>query len=355
MLLFLALSCVKYGPVQSQNKQLIKSLEIAEADEWTRTCAPKEMALASANKEFAEIEFQQGGTLRAEEHLLIALENVEQAIKMAEACRPKDIDGDGIMDNVDDCPKVPELFNNYQDEDGCPEKDTDNDTIFDDKDACITVPEDLDNFQDEDGCPEYDNDKDGIVDVADKCPGTSSNYKETAEDYDGFEDQDGCPEETGDTDGDGILDDVDMCIHKVETFNSYMDEDGCPDKAPRGVRVTKTAIIIDEKIYFQTAKAVILPKSFDILNSVAQAMKDYEKIRVQVQGHTDSDGSEAYNLKLSNRRANAVREYMMKAGIDENRLESKGFGESTPIAENKTAAGKEKNRRVEFKIISGMK
>jgi outer membrane protein OmpA-like peptidoglycan-associated protein len=348
MLLFLALSCVKYGPVQSQHKQLIKSLETAEADQWSRTCAPKEMALASAHKEFAEIEFQQGGTLRAEEHLLFALQNVEQAIKTAEECRPKDIDGDGIMDNVDDCPKIPELFNNYQDEDGCPEKDTDNDTIFDDKDACITVREDIDNFQDEDGCPEYDNDKDGIVDVADKCPNIP-------EDYDGFKDEDGCPEETGDTDGDGILDDVDMCPNIPEPFNSYKDEDGCYDEVPRGVRVTKTAIIIDEKIYFQTAKAVILPKSFDILNSVAQAMKDYEKISVQVQGHTDSDGSESYNLKLSNRRANAVKEYLIKAGIDESRLESKGFGESTPIAENKTAAGKEKNRRVEFKIISGMK
>ena len=347
MLLFLALSCVKYGPVQSQHKDLIASLDRAEADEWTRKCAPKEMALAASHKQFAELEFEQGGVLRAEEHLLFAQKNVEQALVAAEECRPKDIDGDGIMDNVDDCPKVPELFNGYQDEDGCPEKDTDSDTIFDDADACITVPEDMDDFQDEDGCPEYDNDKDGIVDVADKCPNIP-------EDYDGFQDEDGCPEETGDTDGDGILDDVDMCIKQVETFNSYMDADGCLDKAPRGVRVTKNAIIIDEKIYFQTAKAVILPKSYDILNSVAQAMVDYSNIKVQVQGHTDSDGSNSYNLKLSNRRANAVREYLIKAGVEESRLESKGFGETTPIADNKTAAGKEKNRRVEFTILGGM-
>ena len=347
MWLLFTLACIKYGPVQSQHRQLSTSLEKAEADEWTFKCAPKEMALASANKQFAELEFQQGKVLRAEEHLSVAMTNVDLAIQAAEECRPKDIDNDGIMDNVDDCPKQPETYNDYQDEDGCPEKDTDGDSIFDDADACITVPEDLDDFQDLDGCPEYDNDKDGIVDVADKCPNVP-------EDYDGFKDEDGCPEETGDTDGDGILDDVDMCIREVETFNSYMDDDGCPDRAPKGVRVTKNAIIIDEKIYFQTAKAIILPKSYDILNSVAQAMQDYANIRVEVQGHTDSDGSESYNLKLSNRRANAVREYLVNAGVDESRLESKGFGETTPIADNKTAAGKEKNRRVEFKIVSGM-
>lgn len=347
MLFWLAISCVKYGPIQVPHKSLITALEKAESDEWVRKCAPQELALAVSHKQFAEIEFAQGGRLRAEEHIAFAMDNVEKAQIKADVCRPKDMDGDGIMDNVDECPKIPELFNQYKDEDGCPEKDTDGDTIFDDSDSCMTVPEDMDNFEDLDGCPEYDNDKDGIVDVTDKCPNIP-------EDYDGYKDEDGCPEETGDTDGDGILDDIDMCIKDPETFNSYRDEDGCPDTAPKGVRVTKTAIIIDEKIYFQTDKAVILPKSYSILNSVAQAMKDYENIHVQVQGHTDSDGSDSYNLKLSNRRANAVREYLVKAGIDESRLESKGFGESTPIAENTTAAGKEKNRRVEFKIISGM-
>ena len=341
------ISCLKYGPVQHQHAELVVKLEKAEGDPWTKECAPKEMAFAKTNREFAEIEFQQGSVIRSEEHLQLALNSVDKALKAADECRPKDLDEDTIMDNVDKCPKVAETFNDYQDEDGCPEKDSDNDGLYDDQDSCVTVPEDKDDFQDDDGCPEYDNDKDGVVDVADKCPND-------AEDYDGFQDEDGCPEETGDTDGDGIFDDVDMCINKPETINSYMDADGCPDKAPRGVRVTKTSIEINEKIYFQTGKAVILPKSYDILNSVAQAMIDYKAIRVQVQGHTDSDGSASYNLKLSDKRAKAVKDYLVKQGVEGSRLESKGYGEGTPIATNKTAEGKEKNRRVEFRIISGM-
>lgn len=343
----LLVGCAKYGPVQTMHAQLEVELGKAEADPWTKTCAPEEMALAITNNEFAQIEFRQGGTLRAEEHLNVALENVAKAMVLAEECRPKDIDGDGIMDNVDECPKVAEIFNGYQDEDGCPEKDKDNDGLFDDQDACITVPEDKDGFEDEDGCPEYDNDNDGIVDVKDMCPMEK-------EIYNGFQDEDGCPETIGDSDNDGIADDVDRCINEPETINSYMDADGCPDTPPKGVKVTKTAIVIDDKIYFETAKAVILPQSFNILNSVAQAMKDYEHIRIEVQGHTDSDGSASYNLKLSDQRAASVRQYLIDAGVDQSRLESKGYGEEVPIADNKTAEGKEQNRRVEFKIIGGM-
>ena len=348
MILFLSLfACLKYGPVQYLHDDLLVKLEKAESDPWTKICAPKEMALAGTNKEFAEIEFQQASVIRSEDHLRLALTNVEIALKLADECRPKDIDGDKIMDNVDKCPKEPETYNDYQDEDGCPEKDSDHDKIFDDVDACVTVPEDIDNFEDEDGCPEYDNDNDGVVDLLDKCP-------LKPEDYDGYLDEDGCPEETGDTDGDGIFDDVDMCIRERETRNEYMDADGCPDQAPRGVRVTETSIEITEKIYFKTGKAVIMPKSYDILNSVAQAMVDYSNIQVEVQGHTDSDGSAAYNLGLSDKRATAVKTYLIKQGVEESRLESKGYGEGVPIATNKTAEGKEKNRRVEFRIVSGM-
>ena len=348
MMLFLSLfACLKYGPVQYLHGDVLVKLETAEKDPWTKICAPEEMALAGTNKEFAEIEFQQGSVIRSEEHLRLAITNVDEALRLADECRPKDIDGDKIMDNVDQCPKEPETYNDYQDEDGCPEKDSDHDTIYDDVDACITVPEDMDDFEDEDGCPEYDNDKDGVVDLMDKCP-------LKPEDYDGYQDEDGCPEETGDTDGDGIYDDVDMCIRERETLNEYMDADGCPDEAPRGVRVTETSIEITEKIYFETGKAVILPKSYDILNSVAQAMVDYSNIQVEVQGHTDSDGSAAYNLGLSDKRALAVKTYLMTQGVESNRLESKGYGEGAPIATNETAEGKEENRRVEFRIISGM-
>ena len=174
------------------------------------------------------------------------------------------------------------------------------------------------------------------------------------EDYDAFQDEDGCPEDLVDTDRDGIMDDVDRCINQPETKNQYMDADGCPDKRPNGVRVTDTAIVIEDKIYFETGKAVILSKSFDILNSVAQVLKDYDQIEVEVQGHTDSDGSGAYNRKLSDSRANSVRKYLIDAGVQDERLQAKGYGEDVPIDTNETAEGKERNRRVEFKIVGGM-
>ena len=118
--------------------------------------------------------------------------------------------------------------------------------------------------------------------------------------------------------------------------------------------MTDTEIVIEEKIYFETGKAIILPKSYSILNSVAQAMKDYARISVEVQGHTDSDGSAAYNRKLSDQRANSVRQYLIDAGISEERLQAKGYGEDKPIDTNATPEGKERNRRVEFKIMGGM-
>ena len=254
---------------------------------------------------------------------------------MADECRPRDKDGDGILDNIDECPKVPESFNGYQDEDGCPERDSDGDTIFDDKDQCRTVAEDFDDFEDEDGCPEYDNDNDQIVDTKDACPNEP-------EDYDAFQDEDGCPEDLVDTDKDGIMDNVDRCITQPETLNDYMDADGCPDKRPNGVRITETAIVIEDKVYFETAKAVILPKSYPILNSVAQVLKDYSKIQVEVQGHTDSDGSATYNLQLSDSRAQSVMQYLVEAGVDAERLQAKGYGEVVPIADNETDEGKEK-------------
>lgn len=339
--------CVKYGPVQALHADLETKLASAKTDQWTTECAPVEMAAAESHKAFAELEFKQGGTIRAEEHLRFALENVDKAVVMAEECRPRDNDGDGILDNVDECPKVPESFNGYQDEDGCPERDSDGDTIFDDKDQCRTVAEDFDDFEDEDGCPEYDNDNDQIVDTKDACPNEP-------EDYDAFQDEDGCPEDLVDTDKDGIMDNVDRCITQPETMNDYMDADGCPDKRPNGVRITETAIVIEDKVYFETAKAVILPKSYPILNSVAQVLQDYSKIQVEVQGHTDSDGSAKYNLQLSDSRAESVMKYLIEAGVDAERLQSKGYGEESPIADNDTDEGKERNRRVEFKIIGGM-
>ena len=281
---------------------------------------------------------------------------------------------------MDACPDDPEDFDDFQDQDGCPELDNDQDKVLDTQDACVNVPEDFDGWEDLDGCPEPDNDKDGILDTADRCPNA-------AETVNGFEDQDGCPDEKPfvDTDGDGYTDDIDRCPNDPEDFdghededgcpdpdndadgildtddgcpfdpetiNEYQDEDGCPDEAPKRVVIQKTKIEILDKIFFEVNKAIIKPESFDLLDEVARVLvENPQLLKIRIEGHTDADGSEAYNLKLSQNRANSVREYIVGKGVAGDRLEAVGFGESRPIDTNRTAEGKANNRRVEFVIV----
>ena len=341
-------SCVKVGDLASYYAEVDEGLEQATIDRWAEECAPRELALAQSNQAFAALEFEQGNDRRAEEHLLIARTNVALALEAAERCRPQDRDGDGILDEVDECPDSAETRNGYKDEDGCPEGDRDRDGIWDADDQCPEEAEDLDNFMDSDGCPDRDNDNDGIPDSSDQCP-------DAPEDRDGDEDFDGCPDAARDSDGDGIGDDIDRCVNDPETFNEYLDEDGCPDSPPQNVRITQEKIEIDDKILFASGKSRILPVSYDILNSVAQVMTDYPRIKVKIEGHTDSDGSESSNLRLSQDRAEAVRTYLIeRGGIASTRLSAEGFGETQPIDTNRTPAGKANNRRVEFRILEGM-
>ena len=115
-------------------------------------------------------------------------------------------------------------------------------------------------------------------------------------------------------------------------------------------------IIIEDKIYFENNRAVILEKSFDILNSVAEVLRAYPKVRIQIAGHTDSVGSDRYNLRLSQKRANSVRIHLIeREEIEADRLESKGFGETELlVSPEKTSEDKEQNRRVEFNILEGL-
>jgi OmpA-OmpF porin, OOP family len=339
--------CHRTGPVEVLQRQLVKELPRASVDQWAMTCAPRELALAQSHEEFARLELRQGDPLRAEEHLVISQENLNIALEKAEACRPKDSDGDQIMDHVDACPTMPELVNGYKDLDGCPETDQDGDGIFDDEDECPMEAEDRDAWQDDDGCPDPDNDLDGLADFNDKCPNE-------AEDFNGFQDDDGCPEGVIDADGDGIYDNVDACPEEAENLNEYLDEDGCPDVKPQAVRVTRDRIEIDEKILFQTGKSRILPESHGILDSVAQVMRDYPKVRIRIEGHTDSQGSDSLNLKLSDERSASVFRYLRNQGIEAGRMKSVGKGEATPLDTNRTAAGRAVNRRVEFHIVDGM-
>jgi outer membrane protein OmpA-like peptidoglycan-associated protein len=181
-----------------------------------------------------------------------------------------------------------------------------------------------------------DNDKDGILDAADKCPNEP-------EDFDGFEDEDGCPDP--DNDQDGVPDGTDKCPNEPGPASN----DGCPPKF-EFITVTQEKIELKQAIFFQTAKAVIMAKSFGLLDEVAVVLRSRPSMQVRIEGHTDSRGGHAYNVRLSQARADSVKAYLVGKGIGSDRLEAKGYGPDQPIDNNKTAAGRERNRRVEFMI-----
>lgn len=249
----------------------------------------------------------------------------------------KDSDGDGIEDKLDKCPYEAEDFDGFQDADGCPDLDNDSDGIPDHLDKCPGEAEDFDGFQDDDGCPDLDNDGDGIPDAKDKCPNK-------VEDKDGFEDEDGCPDL--DNDGDGIPDDKDKCPNEAETQNGFEDEDGCPDKKPE-VLIEKKPIVL-EGVTFTTSSSQLTENAKTVLDAVVRTMKDYPEMTVLVRGHTDSKGSRAYNITLSKKRADSVKNYLVGQGIPSQRIETAGLGPDEPIDTNNTEAGRAKNRRIEF-------
>ncbi len=287
-----------------------------------------------------------------------------------------DRDGDGLKDDVDQCPDDPEDFDGFKDEDGCPDPDNDNDGIPDVDDRCINVPEDRDGDHDEDGCPEGsegDRDGDGILDSKDKCP-------DEPEDRDGFQDQDGCPDPDNDNDGipdkmdqcpndpedkdgfqdqdgcpdpdndrDGIPDVTDKCPNEPETFNGFEDEDGCPDKG--SVIIQDNSIVILDKIQFAYDSVEILPASNKILDAVATVLTHHPEFTlVEVEGHADERGSDQYNLRLTSGRVASVVRALVARGVEKSRLRSKGYGEYCPLDPAHNEDAWEKNRRVEFKI-----
>jgi OOP family OmpA-OmpF porin len=261
-----------------------------------------------------------------------------------DGCPDPDNDHDGIPDVDDKCPDIPENMNGVEDEDGCPEgakNDRDGDGIPDNVDKCPDQPEDKDGFQDEDGCPDPDNDGDGILDVDDLCPNDP-------EDKDGFEDQDGCPDP--DNDHDRIPDKDDKCPNEPETYNGFQDEDGCPDRGR--VVVTDTSIEILDVIYFDYNSDKIQSRSFPILDAVAATLQGNPSIQlIEIQGHTDERGDDAYNLDLSDRRAKSVMRYLVGKGVDEKRLTAQGYGETQPLDRAHNEKAWAKNRRVAFLII----
>ncbi len=261
-----------------------------------------------------------------------------------DGCPDPDNDRDGILDVDDECPMVPEDRDGDADEDGCPEGnegDRDGDGILDNVDQCPDDPEDRDGFQDEDGCPDPDNDSDGILDTDDLCPNDP-------EDRDNFEDQDGCPDP--DNDSDRILDSDDTCPNEPETYNGTEDEDGCPDTG--SVIIEENSIVILEKIYFETDSAEIQARSFPIIDAVAATLIGNPHITlVEVQGHADERSSDEYNIRLTRDRAASVVEALVQRGVARERLRSAGYGERCPVDPRHNQEAWERNRRVEFKII----
>jgi outer membrane protein OmpA-like peptidoglycan-associated protein len=342
LVVLLALAGCAGSQVRSQttaNEGLIATAR----DNGAQRCAPVELAMAESHNDYAEHALDEGNFYDAKHDAAVAETNAKLAIERSpkDRCnphatpKPGDMDGDGILDNVDNCPKSPEDKDGFQDEDGCPDPDNDGDGIPDTKDKCPLEPEDHDGYQDEDGCPEPDNDADGLADRIDQCPNEP-------EDRDSFQDEDGCPDP--DNDKDGIPDSADACPNEFG-----VPPDGCPKKYNLVV-VTEKKIELKQTVYFDFNKATIKSVSFALLDDVAQALKDNPKIKVEVQGHTDSVGNDAYNLKLSQSRAESVKAYIAKKGIASDRMVPKGYGENVPIADNRTKEGRDQNRRVEFVI-----
>jgi outer membrane protein OmpA-like peptidoglycan-associated protein len=264
-----------------------------------------------------------------------------------------DTDGDGIFDNEDACPEVFGLasFN------GCP--DADGDGIKDADDRCPNVAGPMENK----GCP--DTDGDGVVDVDDNCPKVKgpANLKGCPDtDGDGVLDKnDNCPKEAGekankgcpwpDTDGDGILDKDDKCP-KVKGLK---EDNGCPPAKvePKEVITQEAKAQLDayaKTIYFNSGKDTFKGGVSEKLDRIAEIMAQYGEANFSIDGHTDSVGSDSLNQKLSERRATAVMNYLIGKGIASSRLSAVGYGESYPVADNKTATGRAQNRRVEISL-----
>ena len=257
----------------------------------------------------------------------------------------RDRDHDGILDEVDQCPDVAEDKDGFQDSDGCPDDDNDKDGIADKVDHCPDIAEDKDGFEDSDGCPDDDNDKDGIADKADKCP-------DVPEDKDGFEDEDGCPEP--DNDKDGIPDVQDLCPNEPETVNGYADTDGCPDEDQ--VRVVGDKIVLDDRVHFYVNSFIIRKVSYPLLMRLAKLIADHpEYVHISVEGHADERGPDNFNQKLSEDRARAVMDFLIKQGIAADHLSSIGYGSTRPLVDKKSEYALLLNRRVEFTVTRQFK
>ena len=249
---------------------------------------------------------------------------------------PADGDGDGLADDGDRCPTEAETVNGFQEEDGCPDQlpDRDADRVVDATDTCPDEPEDADSFEDEDGCPDRDNDGDRSDDAADRCPLQA-----------GPVDNQGCPD--SDRDADSVADRLDNCPDQSGTAANH----GCA--ARQFVALAPGRIQLLDPVTFTTSRSIIRRRSLHVLDNLAAVMNAHPELtRFTIAGYTDERGGTEPNKILSQRRADAVKEYLVAHGVATERLEAVGLGEEQPLQPNTTAMGRSQNRRVEIQIIT---
>ena len=242
-----------------------------------------------------------------------------------------DTDGDGVEDYKDRCPNTPEAARGMVDSVGCP-MDTDGDGVADYLDECPGTPKEAHGKVDAKGCP-IDSDGDGVADYMDECPNTPKAAW-------GHVDAKGCEL---DSDADGVPDYKDEC----PTVPGLKENKGCPELKREVRQLLQKAM---QGIEFETGKATIKKKSYPLLDQIANIFIENSNYIIEVQGHTDNTGNAEANKNLSEKRAQAVMDYMIKKGVDFQRMTAVGYGQDQPIADNNTKTGRAKNRRVEFKI-----
>jgi outer membrane protein OmpA-like peptidoglycan-associated protein len=250
---------------------------------------------------------------------------VEGAEVDARGC-PKDTDGDGVYDGIDKCPST--MTGARVDDTGCP-TDSDRDGVPDGPDVCPNTPAGA--TVDTTGCP-VDSDHDGVADGIDKCPNTPAHTEV---------DSAGC-QRASDADGDGIDDTKDKCPGTAA--GTRVDAAGCPILFTEA----KTPVVL-RGVTFETGRSTLKPDSYTILDIVAASLVANPDIKIEIGGHTDNTGASTTNLRLSQARADAVRAYLATKGVGPERMVSKGYGASQPVAPNTTAAGRAQNRRVELR------
>jgi outer membrane protein OmpA-like peptidoglycan-associated protein/opacity protein-like surface antigen len=240
---------------------------------------------------------------------------------------PVDADGDGVCDGIDACANTPK--GSKVDAKGCP-TDADGDGVFDGLDKCPNTPKGC--TVDASGCPK-DSDNDGFCDGLDKCADTPQGC---------MVDSTGCPV---DSDKDGVCDGLDQCYDTPA--GTKVNAVGCPIPTVEFIPEPEKPIIL-KGVNFASNKATLLDTSKVILDMVAASLAARPDVKVEIGGHTDATGPAEYNLKLSEGRAASVRDYLVEKGVKPENLSIRGYGETKPIADNKSASGRAQNRRVEL-------